>query len=317
MRIRHLSGMLLLLILSALPIHAQQYDDFENPTLEKEWTVFREVPDHWRLLEGLLEITTQRGALNGTMFNNVHNMFLQDVPSTGNIVLETQLYFSPDYLYHNAGLLYYIDDDNYIRVSRGIKPDTNGVWLEWEVDGETHFHSVFGVVVDTVFLKLERTRGVFTAYYATERNSWQEIASESISFPDGTPMAGLQAANGEGLVAEGDDIPARFEYFGANPLAVEDAAGYPASLTVQGSWPEPAVAGQSLTVSLSLVKASEVHWKLTDLLGREVLASRSAGRYAAGLQTIQCAIGDVPPGIYFMHVMAAHSRVVQRILLTR
>jgi len=315
---RRLTGITIALLLCITAAGAQTYDDFDGSTLKPFWTLVREQPDHWSLSEGFLEITTQQGALNTTEYNNVRNTFLQEVPDEDIIRMETFLLFTPDYWYHNAGLIYRVDDDNYIRVSRGIYPDVNGVWMEWEVDGVTQFHFIEPYLEDHVYLRLSRTNdSVFAATYSADGASWYAIGTESIHFPDGTPMAGLQAANGEGLAAQGEEILARFDYFGMKPTAVKAPWAVPSALTLLSVYPSPLYAGSSAVLRLRLDRPSELQWQLTDMLGRRVLAPRSLGHLQSGTHNVSLSLRDVPPGIYFMHVMAAHSRATQRILLTR
>ncbi len=308
----------LLLIASAAA--AQTHDDFDGSTLKPFWTILREQPDHWRLHEGYLEITTQPGALNTTEYNNVRNTFLQPVPPDSTMRMETLLDFSPVHWYHNAGLIYRIDDDNYIRVSRGIYPDIDGVWMEWEVAGETRFH--FRNLPDTgyslIWLRLSRSEdSIYTASFSDDGMRWGAIATEVIHFPDTPPMGGVQAANGEGLAAMGGPLRALFDYFGAKVTSVSADVSLPSSLSILSVHPSPVRIGEHAQVTVPLAEAATLQWWLTDLLGRRIGVAATRGHFDGGTHGIRFSLYDVPPGMYFMHVMAAGSRVTQRILLTR
>ncbi|MDT8323390.1 MAG: hypothetical protein RRA94_04695 [Bacteroidota bacterium] len=318
MYMRGLAGIIFAVLLCAPAAPAQTRDDFDGSALKPFWTILREQSDHWRLSEGYLEITTQPGALNTTEYNNVRNTFLQPVPPDSTMRMETFLLFTPVHWYHNAGLIYRIDDDNYIRVSRGIYPDVNGVWMEWEVDGETNFHFVADHVEDYVYLRLSRTEdSVFAATYSSDAMHWYEIGTEVIHFPATAPMGGVQAANGEGLAATGGPLLARFDYFGAKVTSVPARPSLPSSLAILTVHPTPARIGQSAEVTLRLDRPATLHWWLTDLLGRRVGEEVTREHLDAGTHGIGISLHGVPPGIYFMHVMAAGSRATQRILLTR
>jgi hypothetical protein len=318
MQTRHLSGVLFILLLCASTAPAQTRDDFDGSALKPFWTIVREEPDHWQLSEGYLEITTQPGALNTTEFNNVRNTFLQTIPGDSTMRMETFLLFAPEHWYHNAGLIYRIDDDNYIRVSRGIYPNVNGVWMEWEVDGETRFHFVGDYVEEYVYLRLSRTDdSVFAATYSSDAIHWYAIGTERIQFPDTPPMGGVQAANGEGLAATGGPLLARFDYFGAKVTSVSAGQSLPSSLSILTVHPTPTRIGESTRVTVRLDRPATLHWWLTDLLGRRVGEEATREHLDAGTHGIGISLHGVPPGIYFMHVMAAGSRATQRILLTR
>jgi len=318
MNIRHLSSICIALVLFPLAVQAQTFDHFDDSTLKPFWTMLRETTDHWSVGESFIEIVTQSGALNTKEYNNVQNVLLQDVPDEPIILLETRLIFEPVYWYHNAGLIYRIDDDNYVRVSRGIYPDVNGVWMEWEVDGETFFHFVEPVPETDVLLRLSRTNdSMFVATYSVEAGSWHEIGKENIRFPQGQAMAGLQAANGEGLAALGDDIPARFDYFGMRTTDVRELRAAPTDLRILSAHPMPGHPGGLLQVGLRLDRPAEVQYFVTDLLGRRVVAPQSTGQLASGTHTLSVSLRDVSPGVYFLHATAGRSRAMQRILLIR
>lgn len=315
---RRLSGIILSLLLCAPLAQAQIRDDFDGSTLKSFWSILREQPENWRLSEGYLEITTQPGALNTKEYNNVRNTFLQPIPQDSTMRMETFLLFSPEHWYHNAGLIYHIDDDNYIRVSRGIYPDVNGVWMEWEVDGETRFHFTHGYFEDRVYLRLSRTDdSVFTASYSGDEIHWYAIGTEVIHFPDNPPMGGVQAANGEGLAATGGPLLARFDYFGAKVTSIAASAAHPSSLSILNVHPTPARIGHPARVTVRLDRPASLHWWLTDVLGRRVGMQGMRGHLDAGTHGITFSLHAVPPGMYFMHVMAAGNRATQRILLTR
>jgi hypothetical protein len=314
---RYFPGLVLALLLP-LALGAQTHDDFDGSTLKPFWSWTREQSDHWSISEGYLEIITQSGALNTKEYNNVRNVLLQDVPDEPIVLIETRVLFDPSYWYHNAGLIYRIDDDNYVRVSRGIYPDVNGVWMEWEIDGETFFHFVEPVPEIDVLLRLSRTNDtVFTATYSVEPGYWHAIGTENIRFPQGRAMAGLQAANGEGLAALGDEIPAQFDYFGMKPTAVHELPVPPADVSLLSAHPMPCRPGALLQVGMRLDRTAEVQWFVTDLLGRRVLAPQSTGQLAPGAHTITVSLRDVSPGVYFLHATAGRSRAMRRILLTR
>ncbi len=318
-----LSGIVLALFFLSSGVEAQVYDDFDSPTLDPVWSWVREYTPHWQLETGYLTIMSDRGALNTERFNNVQNILLQDVPDEDVIRLETKVLFSPEFWLHNAGLIYYIDDDNYIRVSRGLYPDDdgidyNGVWMEWEREGITLFHFVNDVHSDTTWLRLTCANDtLFHATYSLDGTAWKEIARKILPFSSGTARAGLQAANGEGLLAMGESIPARFDYFGMEPTGVQQAEMLPALLAIESVYPNPLPMSNTAVVMFRLERADNVRWYLTDMLGRRLGVTQARGRLQPGLHNITFSLRDVPAGVYFLHIAAGNTMAVQSILLTR
>lgn len=322
MTTQRLAGILLALLLLAGTAGAQVYDDFTGDELDPVWTWVREHPSHHALIPDYLVIRTERGALNGVEYNNVNNILLQDVPSDGIIRMETLLLFTPEYWYHNAGLIYRVDDDNYVRVSRGIYPDVNGVWMEWEVDGSTDFHFVNDIRSDTTWLRLLRNGSEYVAYYSLNGTDWSEIGREVLNFPSGTTQAGLQAANGDGLAAQGGQLTAMFDYFGMQPTAVSRTDALPSNLRILSVHPQPLQTGAEAVTTFRLDRAAAVQLQMTDLLGRRVASAVSGGQLSPGTHRIAFTAGgshgsELAPGMYFLRITAGTAAATHRILLTR
>jgi len=195
----------MLLLFLSLPAWAQVSDDFEGDKLNPGWSWLREETSRWRLMQGSLIIYTQPGALNGVLFNNVRNLLVQPYSRTTDITIETRLTFDPLYVFRNAGLLYYIDDDNYIRVSRGIYDGHDDVWMEWEVAGVTQFIYAGAMRPLSCYLRLDiMSGGRFRARRSLDNITWTSFADRTIAFPAQPVFAGLQATNGDRLSAARD-----------------------------------------------------------------------------------------------------------------
>ncbi|GEM_PF-1178831 len=327
--IRRMLSVTVLLILLGSAAKGQFNDEFDGQALESGWEWVRENPPHWTVSAGELRIQTERGALNGTMFNNVSNMLLQPLNYQDDFMMDTELRFEPEWLFQNAGLVYYIDDDNYIRVSRGIHDARNSIWLEWETGGEPHF-KYLGTPLpiyepDLVYrLRLIRRDGnVFTAAYRLQVNGgewsgWDAVASDTIDFPTGQVRIGLQAANGDGLYTTVDPEQARFNWFHfSTETAVHPVVRTPAGFSISDIHPLPARAGAPVTVVLSLERRAALSLRMTDLLGREVSPVRNLGAMSPGTQHVTLSTGSLPPGVYLLQIAGSGTRTTRRIVLTR
>ncbi len=300
---------------------AQQNDEFNSTTLGAQWSWVRENPNAWSLTGTELEIRTEFGALNGLpadipATNSVKNLLLQASPQ-GTFRMETKLAFNPDSSYQNAGLLYYLDDDNYIRVSRGVYGTFNGVWMEWEVAGKTLMRIIDPVRVSTIWLRLSRTNGTaFSGTYSTDGVVWQLIGTEQIVFGGGLPQPriGLQAANGVGVIVPDYSIPARFDYFRFALTGVEEERSDPSAFRVTGFYPNPLHAsGEPAHILFETRAQAPVHFTIFDAMGRTFRSEQRV--FSPGRHDVPIPVTGLRRGMYFIRVEAGKEMVHQSFLV--
>ena len=296
-RIFAASAILILCVFSGNS-RAQSFDDeFNGFALDARWSWVREDRPFWSLDGSQLQIISQAGALNGTDYNDVKNILLQDAPVSGDFRFITKLDFSPDSSLHNAGLIYRLSDDNYIRVSRGVFNTMNGVWLETEVNGVTQLDFAPGVVANPLYLSLSRVSdSTFRCMYSLDGNTWTMIHERNLSFPSGQARIGLQAANGQGIVTT-KRIPARFDFIRVilgESRDARPAAAIPPS--IHGMFPNPVSVGGTSTVRFTLPGQSGV-LRLTDVMGRIVWRFDITDR-EAGEQQTRLPLHRIAPGVY-------------------
>lgn len=178
-------------------------DDFDSPVLDSQWKWKRENVNFWSLSAkpGFLQITTQPGSLfwNGT----VNNLLYRSAPQN-DFDVETFMYFLPTSNYQIAGVLIYLDDDNYLWLSRAYcitsrTPDCVGNFIsfDYEENGNPNPDRSFSVITqskDSAHLKIERRGQTFTAYYSENGLDWITIGQRTIGF--NPYFVGLAAANG-------------------------------------------------------------------------------------------------------------------------
>lgn len=309
------------LLVVATGARAQGFDDEFNSLIPMTgWSWLREDRSGWLLTGAELQITTQQGALNGMNYNDVKNILLQSAPA-GVFRCETKVTFSPDSSFHNAGLIYYIDDDNYVRISRGVYQQTNGplingVWMEWEINGLTDFSFLDSVTVNPIYLRLSRNPGsLFRSMVSVDGVHWRIVHQETVLYSTENARIGIQAANGQGILVTTLRIPAIFDYFRVSATSVEDAAPSAAAvLAIDAVAPQPARAGSAISVSYSSAAAG-VRCTLTDMLGRAAW-SADADRFA-GTHTISIATAGLAPGIYTLHLSGGGQQASRRVALIR
>lgn len=297
-------------------IAAAQSDEFNSRKLGNQWSWIRENPVNWLFTSTELEIRTEAGALEGTSYNNVKNILLQDAPA-GTFRFETKLLFYPDSMFHNAGLIYYIDDDNYIRVSRGMYgTSTNGVWMEFEVNASPIMTTVNDITAPVVYLRLSRTNDtVFAATYSLDGVTWRLIGQETLHFPKRMARIGLQAANGYGILATPKSIPARFDYFRFAVTGVEDhLAPQPSTSRIIGNYPNPFTA--TTTILYSVKRSGIATLEIVDGYGRVVRALTKDFK-TPGTYTRTFTDTGLPTGTYFARLKTTDGITVRPLLLLK
>ena len=311
-RTRSLPALLLLLLPFAAAM-AQGFDDeFNSLVMNPGWTLLREDRAHWRFTGTAFQVTTEPGALNGTMFNNVNNILLQAAPSSFRI--ETRLLFTPDSAFHNAGLIYWQDDDNYVRVSRGMwtndTTSVNGVWLEWEESAVTGYAFLNNLKADTIFLRLTKTGTLFEGACSRDGITWQLIGQTLIpAFYTEAAKVGLQAANGDGTLATKNRIPATFDWFHIITLGVGDApASFAAAPRITSVFPNPACSDAPLVADIEA--GGNCALQLTDLLGRVLWTARAN---TAGAQRFLIPTAGLVAGEYLLRVSNESASAVRTV----
>ncbi len=296
-------------------------DDFNSLVPNSGWSWLREDRSAWRLTGTHLEITTQKGALNETEYNNVKNLLLR-APIDSSFVIETKVTFAPDQLYHNAGIVYYVDDDNYIRVSRGWSEFVNGVWFESEVGGAVSFEFNPNVIENTVWLRLERKKignvWKFASTWSTDGAHYDYIAfAKDVNLDHSKAKVGLQAANGDGPFATSDRIPALFDFYTEVGTVAVDGPGAsaPIALSIDALAPHPIRDGAA-RVTLSSSAPTRLRLAVVDMLGRTVI-SQDVELSTAGQRVLPLNVRGLAAGMYSLVATSARSRSSRPLQIVR
>jgi len=182
-------------------------DGFETPVLGPLWSWVREDPTHWSLTDrpGWMRITTQAGSLVGDA-NDEKNLLLMPAPP-GNFYLTVRLEFTPTANFHQAGLIIYQDDDNYVRLGLGHVYGEQYVEMTSEVNASGEVTGVLETATH-LELQLQKRDDIYEGYYSLDGEHWIPVGRYTASL--GAVQAGLSAFHDlEGA----PDIPADFTEF--------------------------------------------------------------------------------------------------------
>ena len=111
--------MLTLTLASAMPALAADYKADFSKALDKGWSFVREDKAEWRLKDGNLQLLAQPSNIWGKRNNKTENFLLRALPGPKSTV-EVTVHFNPRKEYEQAGLMLYLDDDNYIKFDREL-----------------------------------------------------------------------------------------------------------------------------------------------------------------------------------------------------
>jgi regulation of enolase protein 1 (concanavalin A-like superfamily) len=172
------------------------------------WTWVREAPSSaafavvgaamgkaWRVFKNSLVMRVLPGYLHAHT-NNSSNILLRPLPDIADqpYAFEVALGSNPKVPYEHAGLVWYVDDDNYVGLFReflGTKPQ---VLMVTEKRAHPTFH-YGGVYQDeTIWLRLEVAHGKITGKFRGDpEEDWQTVGTSSLPIPSkkSKPRVGL------------------------------------------------------------------------------------------------------------------------------
>ncbi len=186
-------------------------DGFESQDLGPLWSWVREDPTHWSLTDrpGWMRIATQPGSLVGSA-NDEKNLLLMPAPP-GDFYLTVRLEFTPTANFHQAGLIIYEDDDNYVRLSLGHVYGDPYVEMTCEVNASADVTGVLEAATH-LELQLQKRGNTYEGYYSLDGLQWIPVGQYTASL--GAVQAGLGAAQELPQNPEAaPDIPADFTKF--------------------------------------------------------------------------------------------------------
>ncbi|MCH2584571.1 MAG: DUF1349 domain-containing protein [Planctomycetes bacterium] len=98
---------------------AVDYKGDFSKALDKGWSFVREDKADWRLKDGKLQLLAQPSNIWGKKNNKTENFLLRALPGP-KAAVEVTVDFNPRKEYEQAGLMIYLDDDNYIKFDREL-----------------------------------------------------------------------------------------------------------------------------------------------------------------------------------------------------
>lgn len=186
-------------------------DEFNSPTLGKQWNWIRENKDNWSLskTKGSLVIKGAKGDIIGTT-NTAENILLQSANTDWIILSKVTFSRKPTDVNQQGGVIALQDEDNFIKLvyrsnPRGPRGGGGGAGagvLDLIVEKNGYYSSVAstrnGDVISgtnlSLVLKLEKKGGTVTGSYSSDGKNFTKLGSVDVVLRD--TRAGIIVCNG-------------------------------------------------------------------------------------------------------------------------
>jgi regulation of enolase protein 1 (concanavalin A-like superfamily) len=148
--------------------------------LGKEWSWVREDPKAWRIDKGALVLRTLPGYLHGN-YNNSKNVLLRPLHKSDKpLAVEVYLEGEPKVQFEHAGLVWYVDDDNYVSLFQEVLGGKVELQMVTEKGAKPSFevakHEAKGV-----WMRLVISGGrITTLYRPSEKEEWKVVGQSDI-----------------------------------------------------------------------------------------------------------------------------------------
>ena len=188
--------LLILALTTAMPILVWGYEADFSKALDKDWRFVREDKADWRLEGGNLQLLAQPTNIWGNKNNGTENFLLRALPGPTSTV-EVTVDFNPRKEYEQAGLMLYVDDDNYIKFDRELY-DGQSCTLVLESGAKPKVVKKILFREGPLRLRLEIADGTVTAMVkAPDGEEWTSHGETTLPGRSDQVMVGLFALLGD------------------------------------------------------------------------------------------------------------------------
>jgi uncharacterized protein YjdB len=178
-------------------------DEFNSTELNSQWRWIRENPANWSLSAnpGHMRIVSENGDIAGGSAD-AKNILLTGAPE-GNWAIETKLEGKPSSRWSQGGLVVYVNDDTYIRMTR-LYGSGNQFQLDAKIAGVRNHMEVPDTIDSPVsYLRLVKYGNSYAGYYSADGVTYTQVGNTLTAELD-DPKIGLIVCAGTGLTANFD-----------------------------------------------------------------------------------------------------------------
>jgi regulation of enolase protein 1 (concanavalin A-like superfamily) len=148
--------------------------------LGKGWSWVREDPAAWRLDNGTLVLRTLPGYLHARS-NDSRNVLLRPLPKSDRpLAVEVYAESEPRVQFEHAGVVWYVDDDNYVSLFQEVLGGKVELQMVTEQDARPRF-AVVHHDAKGVWMRLLIADGKITAQYRpSEKDGWKAVGQSDV-----------------------------------------------------------------------------------------------------------------------------------------
>ncbi len=221
-------------------------DEFNGVALDRcRWdAVVREDAAGYRMTGTALEIDIPNGDIYGTGNTGPANFILQNAPD-GDWTIQTKVDGSQmNEQYQQAGLLVYLDDDNYLKldyITKNAAGQAVSRFIEFrsEIGGavQNPQPEVANLTEAVWHLRIAKAGNLYTASYSLDGTAWTAFEPLTNAAVSGAPKVGLFSLGGPQTASK----PVSFDYFRLTPAQQPGDTTAPATTAavsgpVSGGW---------------------------------------------------------------------------------
>jgi regulation of enolase protein 1 (concanavalin A-like superfamily) len=156
------------------------FEEHFTGTLGKEWSWTREEPGKWRIDGGALVLHTSPGHLYAK-YNDSKNVLLRALPKTEHpLAIDVFVEGEPKVEFEHAGIVWYVDDDNYVALFQENLKNQIAVQMVTEKEGRP-LTNVVEHGPKGVWLRLLIAPATITGQYrSSEKEPWRDVGKADI-----------------------------------------------------------------------------------------------------------------------------------------
>ena len=166
--------------------------------LDQDWIWVHQESKAWKVADDALHLRTLPGTLWGDA-NNAHNFLLRPVDDMPN-GLATRVFVTnhPHLMGEQAGLIWYLDDDNYIKLVKESLEGMEWIVLAREEGGQSELIAKTRITVESAELQLVLLDDVVHGQFRTSPEDDWQIVGDCPLLEAAIPKVGLFTHGGPG-----------------------------------------------------------------------------------------------------------------------